>query len=335
MNRKKILIILFCIVTVFSIGYFAGPKPVCLKLDSSLPKFEMEPRMVEQKIIRRETLIENIKPNNESRIIWNDSIEKNKTPYCIVYLHGFSASPEEGDPVHRDIARKFGCNLYLPRLYAHGLNEQEPLLELNEKKYLASAKEAVAEAKCLGEKVIIMGTSTGCTFALYIASGNPDIAGLILYSPNIDLCDSRSFLLTLPWGLQIARMIVGGNYYTFPGPASAEKYWNMKYRIEAIVCLKNILEHTMTKDVFNKIKQPVLMCYYYKNEKEQDNVVSVPAMLNMFDQLGTVNTMKRKIALPNARAHALASGLWSKSITDVERETTDFLEETLKMKNWK
>lgn len=335
MSGKKTVLRVFITAAILSAGYFLGPKPNDPELNNQLQKLNMTPRMVEQNIIRRETLIKNIKPDNESRIVWNDSVKKDKTPYCIVYLHGFSASPEEGDPVHRDIARKFGCNLYLPRLYAHGLKEQEPLLELDEKKYLATAKEAVAEAACLGKKVIIMGTSTGCTFALYIASGNPDIAGLILYSPNVDLRDSRSFLLTRPWGLQIARMIVGGNYYAFPGPASAEKYWNMKYRIEAIVCLKNILEHTMTKDVFNKIKQPVLMCYYYKNEKEQDNIVSVPAMLSMFDQLGTVNTLKRKVAIPNAGTHAIASGLWSKGIADVERETTGFLEETLKMEIWK
>jgi hypothetical protein len=43
-----------------------------------------------------------IKPDNEARVIWaNDSL-KNKTEYALVYLHGFTASQGEGDPVHRD-----------------------------------------------------------------------------------------------------------------------------------------------------------------------------------------------------------------------------------------
>ena len=42
----------------------------------------------------------------------NDSL-KEKTEYAVVYLHGFSASQEEGDPVHYDFAKKFGCNLFL------------------------------------------------------------------------------------------------------------------------------------------------------------------------------------------------------------------------------
>jgi len=36
------------------------------------------------------------------------------------------------------------------------------------------------------------------------------------------------------------------------------------------------------------------MGYYFKNEKFQDSVVSVEAMLKMFDQLGTPENLKVK-----------------------------------------
>ena len=52
-----------------------------------------------------------VKPNNEAKIIWADSNHQ-QTDYAIVYLHGFSASQMEGDPVHRNIAKQFHCNLY-------------------------------------------------------------------------------------------------------------------------------------------------------------------------------------------------------------------------------
>lgn len=330
MKKKGIQLFTFLVV-ICTIGYFIGPKPPVLELNNQLPRLNVQTNLLEQMIVVRESGIKNIKFNNQSRIVWQDSIKKNKTAYCIVYLHGFSASPEEGAPVHRNIARKFGCNLYLPRLYAHGLSETEPLLGFDEEKYLASAKEAVSEAFCLGEKVIIMATSTGGTLGLYIASGYKNIHGLILYSPNIDLFDSRSFLLLQPWGLHLARFIVGGNYYSFMGPAGAEKYWTPKYRVEALIRLKNLLKYTMTKETFNAVKQPVLMCYYYKNECEQDNVVSVPEMLKMFDELGTPNELKRKVAVPNAGAHALPSGLWSHDTQIVEKATEVFMEEKLHM----
>lgn len=332
MSRNKLLVRIGIGFAIISIVYFLGPKSPALILNNKLPHLNFNPTITEQNIIARESRVKNIKPNNESHIIWNDSILKNKTPYCIVYLHGFSASSGEGSPVHKDIARKFGCNLYLPRLYAHGLNEKEPMLELDEEKYLNSAKEAVAEAMCLGEKVIIMATSTGGTFALYLAAGNPAIAGLILYSPNVDLHDPRSFLLIQHWGLQLARIIVGSKYYSIPGPAGTEKYWTSNYRIEALMRMKNMLVHTMKPEIFEAIKQPVLVCYYYKNKAEQDHIVSVPAMLKMFDELGTDTTLKRKVAIPGAGTHVIASGLWSKDINSVEHETISFLEEKMNMK---
>ena len=70
----------------------------------------------------------------------------------MLYLHGFSASTEEGDPVHRNIALALKANLYLPRLSDHGLIEEEPMLNFTGQKYLDSAKEALAIAKKIGER---------------------------------------------------------------------------------------------------------------------------------------------------------------------------------------
>ena len=67
---------------------------------------------------------------------------KTKTEYAVVYLHGFSASQEEGDPVHYQFAQKFGCNLYLSRLYAHGIDTTEPLGNFTAEEVWNSAKEA-------------------------------------------------------------------------------------------------------------------------------------------------------------------------------------------------
>jgi cell division protein FtsW (lipid II flippase) len=81
---------------------------------------------------------------------------------------------------------------------------------------------------------------------------------------------------------------------------------------------------------FAKIKCPVFLAYYYKNEEEQDKTVSVPAMLKMFDELGTPAELKRKIAFPEAGAHVIASYIRSKDWQGVERETDKFLSEIVK-----
>ena len=273
-----------------------------------------------------------IKPDNQARIVWFDSLHKTKTPISIVYLHGFSASQEEGMPLHRDFARRYGCNLYLARLYEHGLENKEAFIDMTPEKLLQSAKEAVAIGKQLGDKVILMSTSTGGTLSLYIASGNPDIHALICYSPNIDIYDKTSFLLTGPWGLQLARLILGSDYYNFSGPPGTLNYWITRYHIEGLIALKSLLNFSMKKEVFEKVKTPVFLGYYYKDEQNQDNVVSVPAMLTMYDELGTPKELKRKACFPEARTHPIASRIWSQDVKNVEVQTFRFAEEVLDLK---
>jgi len=87
----------------------------------------------------------------------------------------------------------------------------------------------------------------------------------------------------------------------------------------------------MVKATFQKVKQPVLMLYYYKNELEQDPVVRVDAMLKMFDELGTPNNLKRKAAIPNAGNHVMGSYITSKDLPCVEKAIEGFVGSTLKM----
>ncbi|HXA02895.1 MAG TPA: hypothetical protein VNW99_12950 [Cytophagaceae bacterium] len=327
----KFLKISCLVIAALVIIYILGPSPAKPVINTTLPGIKINLNNLEIEIKQEEEKTFNIKEDNQARIVWHDSAQKNKTPYSIVYIHGFSASQGEGIPLHRAFAERYGCNLYLCRLYEHGLSEKEPMLNLTPEKLLESAKKAVAIGKKLGDKVILMSTSSGGTLSLYIASGNPDVYSIITYSPNIDLYDEKSWLLTEPWGLQIARIILGGKYYTFSGPTGFEKYWTPKYRIESIISLKSFINATMNQETFGKIKQPVFMGYYYKNEEEQDKVVSVKRMQEMFAQLGTPGNLKRKINFPESGTHIIASDIWSKDILHVKEETFKFAEDILKM----
>jgi len=311
--------------------YFTGPSAPIPSLTTTLPEIKGDLKEIEEGINYSEKLFPNLKPDNQARIVWYDSVNKQKTPYSIVYLHGFSASQGEGIPVHTSFARRYGCNLYLSRLYEHGLQSEESFIDMTPEKLLQTAKEAVVIGKKLGDKVILMSTSTGGTLSLYIASGNPDVYGLICYSPNIDLYDDKSFVLISPWGLQLSRLILGSDYYNFSGPSGTTKYWITHYRIEGLIALKSLLNATMNKNVFEQVKMPVFMGYYYKDEQHQDDVVSVPAMLKMFDALGTPAKQKRKVCFPEAGTHCIASEIWSHDLKNVEQQTWQFAEEVLKM----
>jgi len=333
----KFLKILAWIVLALVLVYLLGPRPSAPAFTNANYSNELRPMEVSGSALEKEIAMKesqhNLKLDNEARIIWQTDSLKNQTEYSIVYLHGFSASQEEGDPVHRDISRKFGCNLYLSRLAEHGIDTTEALLQFTVDKYWESAKDALRIGSVLGKKVILMATSTGASLALQLAATYPDrVYALILLSPNITIFDPNGWLLNNPWGLQIARLVLGSKYVDGEDTRPIYRnYWNYHYRLEAAVQLEEYLETSMNKKTFEKVHQPTLMLYYYKDEVHQDSTVRVGAMKKMFEQLGTSPSMKRSVAMPLAGHHVIGSYIKSKDVEGVERETVKFMEEVLGM----
>lgn len=311
--------------------YFLGPQPSAPIFDPVMPVVPDEADALEAYVSTQESK-HIIKPDNEARIIWADSSRK-KTTYSVVYLHGFSASQMEGDPIHRKFAKQFGCNLFLARLSDHGIDTTETLLQFTADRFWQSAKEALAIGKRIGDNVILISTSTGGTAALMLAAEYPDdVAALINMSPNIAINDPAAFLLNDPWGLQIARLVMGSKYREWIAEEQRATYWNNKYRLEALVQLEELVEQSMTKQTFSKVTQPSLTLYYYKNEEEQDPEVKVSAMLKMNSQLSTPDSLKVAVAIPNAGAHVLGSPMVSKDVEGVYRNIEKFAMEKLHLK---
>lgn len=318
-------LILACVV------YFLGPTPHYASFDSKIPSLELELQELDHYIQQQETGIPNLKPNNESRIVWADSVRK--TPYAVVYLHGFSASPMEGHPTHVEFARRYGCNLYIPRLAGHGLDDKESFATLSPGDLIESAKEAIAIGKKLGDKLLLMSCSTGGTLSIYLAALNPEeVEALILYSPNIALADPASSLLTKPWGVQLARSIVG-KYRHIGGSSDNEgaKYWTQTYRTEGIVSLQVLLERSMLPEVFQQIHMPYFVGYYYKDETTHDEVVSVKAIEAFTRETSTPDHMKHVVTFPNAGNHVITSDLYSGELGAIQQATYRFAEEVLGM----
>ena len=330
MKNRRWLKITFPILLLFGI-YFLGPRPEAPVYDRDLPVVPDTPQELERYIQMREAR-HKLKPDNEARIVWYDSA-RTKTRYAIVYLHGFSASQKEGDPVHARFAKEFGCNLYLSRLSDHGIDTTESLMLFTADRLWRSAKEALAIGQKLGDKVVLVSTSTGGTLALMLAATYPDkVHALINLSPNVAINNSAAFLLNDPWGLQIARMVMGGKYRETKGGKGTAQYWNEKYRLEATVQLEELLESSMTDETFRRVKQPSLTLYYYKNEQEQDPEVSVSAMLKMNEALGTPDSLKTARAIPLAGAHVIGCSLISHDVEGVYAGMEKFAIGTLHMR---
>lgn len=308
--------------------YLVGPRVETPELNESPVSVLSDLMSLERWITEKENALGNVRSGNASQIIFNDSVPK-KTKFSVLYLHGFTASGREGEPVHRDIAKALGANLYIPRLYGHGLEETEPMLGFNNEDFWESGKEALAVAKQLGEKVIVLGTSHGGSLSLSLAT-DPDIAALCLFGPNIAVYDPKAKLLSKPWGLQIARLVKGGNYHHMVTSNEEKKnYWTTKARLESLIHMQKFLDVKMRKATFKKVQAPVFLGYYYKNDSLQDQVVSVPAMLEMYDQLGTPQHLKQKKAFPEAGDHVLTSYLSTENYEAVTQEVLQFLSDKL------
>lgn len=334
---KKTARYFFIFLVILVAAYFLGPTPPKAELNQNLPSLPTGARSLESYVEKKESGL-NIKSDNESRILWHNDSVKERTEYSLLYLHGFSASWREGYPANAEFAQHFGMNAYFPRLASHGLVTDDPLLDMTPDNLWESAKEALMIASNLGERVIIMGTSTGGTLALKLAAEFPEyVDGLILYSPNIRINNNSAFLLARPWGLQLARNVTGGKYrVSDEDPESKEcRYWYCSYRLEGVIYLQQLVDATMKKETYRQVNVPVFLGYYYKDEENQDKTVRVDAMLKMFKQLGTPAEDKVKEAFPDAGDHVIASDLTSGTVEEVIGETIDFGKEVLGLKPYR
>jgi pimeloyl-ACP methyl ester carboxylesterase len=321
----------FLVGVIFLVAglYFLGPRMDYDPIQTEIQLLDVPLTAIESYVAKKEDTVTQLKEDNEAMIIWADSIRQ--TEWSLVYLHGFSASRKEGNPIHRNIASRYGMNLYLSRLSGHGIDDPDSFLELTPSDFLNSAKEAIAIGQLIGKNVVVMSCSTGGTLAIPLAAENPEmIDALIFYSPNIEIYDPNARLLGGPWGMQLAKMILG-DYRIIEGNIGNEfeQYWTSTYRTEGVVALQYLLNMTMKPSYFEALKQPYFLGYYYKDDENQDKVVSVEAMINFDEQTSTPSNQKRVIPFSNVGNHVMAGSLKSDDIESVQIQTQQFMEEVI------
>jgi pimeloyl-ACP methyl ester carboxylesterase len=321
-----VLILVITLLIVF------GPKPKfeAFKEYQKLPPFASLQDM-EHWLGERESEVD-LRPNNYARFIWADSVPQ-KTEWSLVYVHGWSASPEEGNPVHQEFAERYGCNLFLARLPRHGESNIDALGEITPAEMQQSVLEAVEIGNLIGDKVILMSTSTGGTLSAWAASESKEIDALISYSPNIRIADSKAGMLNGPWAAQILSAVYPDGYRSWEDEAtdSVKNYWSVKYPAKALMALQELVESTMTEKTFEKITQPTFVGVYYRDEENQDDVISVAAAEEFYERLPLAENKKRYIEFPNVNNHGVAGKWFSEDLESVRKETFKFAEEVLGM----
>jgi esterase/lipase len=330
---KKILVWVLGVSIVLAIIYMLGPKDTTRDLSGSYPEVPTALAALKDYIKAGEDTVRGLKPNNEARIVWADPDNPGKTPYSFLYVHGFGASQMEGYPVHRRLAEHFGANLYLTRLPEHGIRRDNAFEFLTPEKLVAGVREGYSIAQNLGDTVVVIGSSMGGALSLILASERPEIKALVLYSPCIKEYGDQLDPFFQPWTKQLMKVVMTNEKGVREVYREGEKakYWAEAYHINGYSSLAIMLRSKMHAETFRKVDQPLFMAYFYKNEEIQDKVVSVPAMLEMFEQVSTVNPLKIKKAFPESGDHVISSSITSASWEEVLEESIAFLEQVAKL----
>lgn len=218
---------------------------------------------------RTEAEVAGIRDGLQKEIVWAFPNSRAKTKLAIVYIHGFSASKGEIRPVPDKVATALGANLYFTRLTGHGQNGAA-MAVASVNAWANDYAQALAIGKIIGEKVVIIATSTGAGLSTWAAADpvlSKDIAAMIFVSPNYGVQASGSFLLTMPWGRQLAEIIVGPEREFKPENELHAKFWTYKYPTAAVLpmaALTKLARDTRVED----IKVPTLFVF-----AETDKVV--------------------------------------------------------------
>ncbi|TVP44473.1 MAG: alpha/beta hydrolase [Mongoliibacter sp.] len=330
---KKILISIMAIAIIIAVVYTFGPRERIQSLDGEYPKMPSRIAEIESYVFSKNDTVQGLKPGNEAKIIWADSIHKSKTPYSIVYVHGFGASEREGSPVNRELGKHFGANVYLLRLPEHGISRPDAFKHLTAQSLLDEVREAYMIGKSLGDSVIVVGTSMGGALSLVLASERPDMKALVLYSPAIREGGDALEQFFRPWSKYLAENFIYENgVINTPREGDKAKYWSEQYHVNSYSSLAVLLRSKMNEETFKDVNQPLFLGYYYKNDEEQDFVVSVPKMLEMYEAVSTPEVAKRKVAFPESGDHVIASDITSEDWEGVLNETIDFLENVAKVR---
>ena len=139
-------------------------------------------------------------------------------------------------------------------------------------------------------------------------------------------------MITRPWGKQILHKAIGEYSKSRDSIPERAQFWLQGYHTNGLITLQQMMDAISRPEVFEKIKMPIFVGYYYKNEDEQDKVVSVKAIREMFQKLGTPQNLKVEKAFPESGDHVIGSYLRSKDVKGVYEATDQFFREKLQMK---
>ena len=273
---------------------------------------------LDQWLAEREEAAGGVHAGMEKEIVWADPATRSRTPLSIVYVHGFSATKHEVRPLPDKVAAALGANLFFTRLAGHGMDGEE-LAGVTVNAWVDDMAEAMAIGRRIGEKVIVIATSTGGGLATW-AAAQPDLAedmkGLALISPNYAVRASGSWILTMPWGGTLAERILGPERSWEPQNEMHGRYWTTRYPTRALLPMAALTE-LAGKTQVETIAVPALFIY-----SPDDQVVDATVTADLAKRWGASVETVLVTDAGDTSNHVIAGDALSPGTTDELADAT-------------
>ncbi|MGQ0720584.1 MAG: alpha/beta hydrolase [Candidatus Eiseniibacteriota bacterium] len=310
-SLRRSALLAAALATAFALGPRARfddtPRPLTLPDD------------LDRHLAESEARFSDIVPGTEKRIVWA-SPRREATAIAVVYLHGFSATYRDTAPLSEEVAARLGANLYLARLVGHGRGA-DPLGEADAGDWLRDGREAWEIGRRLGDRVVLMGHSTGAALALWLAARGTgeELLAVILLSPNFAPADPAADILLWPWGGALAELVEGRMREWQPANELQERYFTTRYPTRALLPMMALVHATRSLPL-EEVRTPTLVAYC-----PEDKVVDVCAIERAYERLGGPKRLV-PVATADPERHVLAGDILSPGTTEeLTREILGFL----------
>ena len=283
-------------------------------IDLVLPDISIE-TSVDQYLEVQESNVAGVQPWARKEVIWANK-KGEKTKFSIIFLHGFSASKFELAPFPNAIAQKLNANIYNARLAGHGCGG-DALGRVAAKDWIFDLSEALEVGRQIGEKIIIIGSSTGGTLAAVGASEN-NVSGIIFVSPNFKVRYRFFQTFTLGFARFWVPLIVGK--YRNVKARSKEHliYWTTHYPTVALITLAALVKKVVSLNFSEKVCPALFII------SPDDKVVDAKKALQIEKKWGGKSSVYLVHCGPNddPNSHVIAGDIMSPSQTNELVETS-------------
>lgn len=228
------------------------------ELEPELPA--QSPRALQAALAQEERMEPRIVPGAEACIQLVSGSEHLRTRRVYLYLHGLSACRQETSPVTEQLAQQDGAHAVFARVAGHGMGNLA-MGEVDGAAWLESVWRFWLRAIQLGERVVIVATSTGAAYARWLLS-QPGVAArvtaLLLMAPNFKVRHRFAFLLAWPGAEWLLPHVVNPEQEWQDKDPRQRKYWATNYGNRALIQMQLLL-NTVRRLPLNELAVPLMV----------------------------------------------------------------------------